>query len=120
MLHIALALAYQFSSSRMSRVQLRSEIVSGAEDAEAQLSQDSAGHIIFEHNFLELRSGESLNQQIRDFIDNSDICIFELSELNNNVFYEMGYAAGREKVSIYLLNSDIDINRLPSDISGLF
>jgi len=52
-------------------------------------------------------------EQIISSIDSSDFIIADLSELNPNVFYELGYAHARNKIVI-----PISQEKLPFDVAG--
>jgi hypothetical protein len=55
-------------------------------------------------------------QDIRRGIVDSDVIIAEITPVNANVFYELGYAHALEKPTILLANRNTD--KLPFDISG--
>lgn len=55
-------------------------------------------------------------QDIRNGIIDSDIVIAEITPVNANVFYELGYAHALDKPTILLANRKTD--KLPFDISG--
>lgn len=55
-------------------------------------------------------------QDIRRGIVESDVIIAEITPVNANVFYELGYAHALEKPTILLANRNVE--KLPFDISG--
>jgi len=69
------------------------------------------------HDF-HLKVGEIINLSIRNQIRNSDICIFEISENNPNVFYEAGFALGLSKTVIYVSHASM-VRNIASDNSGV-
>jgi hypothetical protein len=55
-------------------------------------------------------------EDIRQGIVESDVIVAEITPVNANVYYELGYAHALDKASILLANRTID--KLPFDISG--
>lgn len=55
-------------------------------------------------------------QDIRRGIVESDVIVAEITPVNANVFYELGYAHALEKPTILLANRNVE--KLPFDISG--
>ena len=55
-------------------------------------------------------------QDIRRGIVDSDVIIAEITPVNANVFYELGYAHALEKPTILLANRNTE--KLPFDVSG--
>lgn len=61
-------------------------------------------------------SGGHIFDKIRESIDRSFFCIFELSDATRpNVFLELGYALGKGKPCVFLLR---DGKTMPSDLEG--
>jgi hypothetical protein len=63
-----------------------------------------------------LGSGGDLREKIHDLIDLASLVIVEMSEDRPNVFYEFGYAAGRKKTPVLLLEEGL---RAPYNAQGL-
>ena len=61
------------------------------------------------------RPGVILQDIIRGIIE-SDVIVADITPLNANVFYELGYAHALQKPTIFLANRQIE--KLPFDISG--
>ncbi|MGP0088656.1 MAG: hypothetical protein ACLPKB_01650 [Xanthobacteraceae bacterium] len=55
-------------------------------------------------------------EDIRNGILTADVIIAEITPVNANVYYELGYAHALEKPTILLANRTVD--KLPFDISG--
>lgn len=58
----------------------------------------------------------SLTDEIITHIKTDDLVIADITDLNPNAFYEIGYRAALEKPAIYLMSKDTDI---PFDISSI-
>src|ERR1700694_2903882 len=59
---------------------------------------------------------KSAKVKIRRGIVDSDVIVAEITPVNANVFYELGYAHALEKPTILLANRNTE--KLPFDISG--
>lgn len=57
----------------------------------------------------------SIEEHLKTFIDNCDFAIAEISQLNPNVMFEMGYAIGIDKPVIIMVQEDVTV---PADFSG--
>ena len=55
-------------------------------------------------------------QKIREEIENSDVCLAEITENNPNVWYEFGFADGRN-IPVVLICEDGKRERLPFDVN---
>lgn len=111
---------FQFKSPHIKRTEFEHAVVEAVQVAGADLDSDSARHATLTCDSLVLDSGRPLNQQIQSHIDQADICVFELSDGNGNVLFELGYALGRNKPCIYLMNEDVPVDQVPSDLAGLY
>ena len=60
-------------------------------------------------------AGHDLLDKIHLLIERSELLVAEISELNANVFYELGYAAARQKPLLLLAQVGTEI---PSDLKG--
>ncbi len=73
-------------------------------------------------NFIQLvyadtaRFQGALFPKIMRLIDSSMFCIFDISEQNTNVFLELGYALGRNKLCVPIIRAGATV---PTDIAGL-
>jgi hypothetical protein len=76
----------------------------------------------------EIESFSWVNKEILSKVKNSDICIFELSYKNPNVYFELGYSLGitlsrymEEGLSIIIIqNEKINHTKVASDIFGRY
>lgn len=119
MREIHIFVGYQFKSAYFKRTDFDRVIVDSIERANADINIQRLSPVRLKPITFDLDSGDFLNQQILERIDKSDICIFELSDMNNNVFFELGFAVGRNKQCIYLIHDDCSF-KVPVDISGIF
>jgi len=105
-------LGYQFCSKYYRQVDLLSCIQIAVELANQDLVQI--------HRKLKLRrvglvEGIHMSCEICGKIKTSEICIFEISDRNPNVLFELGMATGKEIVLLKSMQS----GDVPSDISGI-
>lgn len=108
---------YQFDTKTFDKERLRQTIKESCEEAEKKL-KDTVTNIKLDPNQFNVILGDLLHIDIKLQIDNSWVCIFEISDRNPNVFYEIGYAIAREKIVILLVRAD-KINEVPSDLQGV-
>jgi hypothetical protein len=89
-------------------------------EAAAKLVQQPPG----EQTLLTWRSlaigGQFIASRVHEGIDNHGCLIGDLSVLNENVTYEIGYAVGREKRLILIMNTDFPEGKDEIDKIGIF
>jgi hypothetical protein len=69
-----------------------------------------------------LRSGEDLRWKIHQLIDRALLIVADVSEPRPNVFYELGYAVGRDKTPVLMVEKEKASRKhikLPYDLQGL-
>lgn len=116
---IKLFYGFQFTSSNIDEKILEKLINDSSNDSTENLINKMGLNFIEIHpHKYELENTYTIFDSLFNKIDDSDICIFEISDKNPNVFLEMGYAKGKNKYVIPLLNEDL-LKEVPSDISGL-
>lgn len=109
---------YQFKSEYFKRPELDDAIVFAADSAADSIPEND--EIELKYNPIDITPGKIIIEELKSLINGSDICIFEASDLNNNVFIELGLALAYEKPIIILVNSSVPNKiKLPSDISGI-
>lgn len=113
-------LGYQFNSKYYNKNTLEKAIIQASDEVQLRLTQEINKTIRIEYKGLEIDSGEIITNEVLEQIRKSDICIFEVSDKNANVFFELGYAYAKEKEIIYLLNDELDVNLIPSDFDGRY
>ncbi len=110
---------YQFVSENIKGNILEELIFSSCSEAEEKISQINGNdYVKLCPNKYELENTYTIYDSLFKKIENSDICIFEISDKNPNVFLEMGYAKGMNKYVIPLINQEL-LKEVPSNISGL-
>ncbi len=112
-------IGYQFKSPHFCRSEMENCLVEACDRAQDDTNRERRDHVNIRPDFLDLLSGEWISSQILAKLAQADICVLEISDLNPNVFLELGYALGRGKPCIYLQHEDQDISRIPSDIQGM-
>jgi hypothetical protein len=74
--------------------------------------------IIFTYTFGVFNVGENVVDEVRIRIANCDIAIFDISENNSNVLFEVGFAFGLKKYVVLLKNEKSkEYNPVPSDVN---
>ncbi len=68
-------------------------------------------------SFGNIAPGASLVNAITDAIRSSDFLVVDITRLNPNVFYELGYAHALRKPTILIVSSEAG-QGLPSDLAG--
>ena len=72
------------------------------------------------YKHLRMESGSEVFKRVIAGIDEADICIFDLTDKNSNVLFELGHANGRNKQIVWICNEDVPLPSLPSDFQGRF
>lgn len=105
-------LGYQFKSNYCRQVDLLSCIQLAVNIANQDLNKDG-----LKLSFKRVGSNEGLHIscEICEQISDASICIFEISDKNPNVLFELGLAAGKEIILLKHINSP----DVPSDLSGI-
>jgi nucleoside 2-deoxyribosyltransferase len=114
-LAVAITLCYQFESEYYKKSQLKSCISRATEEAE-ELIEDNI-NMVFE-DIENANLGNMIHENITNSIRKSHIVIFELSDVNPNVLYELGIASGLQK-PIIIIREENSKEELPSDINQL-
>ena len=65
-----------------------------------------------------INQGTKITDDIHQHLDQSKYCIVDLSNLNQNVFYELGFRI-RSNLPTIIIKSNDDKNTIPFDISGI-
>ena len=65
-----------------------------------------------------INQGTKITDDIHQHLDQSKYCIVDITNLNPNVFYELGYRI-RSNLPTIIIKSDEDKNTIPFDISGI-
>lgn len=109
---------YQFDSDYFNRSELDDAIAWACDTAATDISRKQ--EVDLKYTPVDVTPGNVLLRELKSLISASSICIFEASDLNSNVFIELGLALAFEKPIVVLVNSSaLRKIRLPSDISGI-
>jgi len=111
-LAISITLCHQFKSNYYNSARLKSCIIKSAEDSEAMLENIN---LVFE-DIEEATQSSLVHENVINSIRKSHIVIFELSDVNPNVLYELGIANGLKKPIIVLRETNAN-EKLPTDLN---
>lgn len=118
---IKLFVGLQFVSHFYSKTKLEAAVVRAVKQVQKEVSaRYPSNHYELIYQIFDIDSGKQLKTSLNDIISDSDICLFELSEKNLNVYFELGVSFALEKKIIYLLHENVDISKMPSDLDGTF
>jgi len=112
-LPIKITLCYQYSSGYYDKSDLVNCVIQAVGIVNNEMEN-------YEVRFDEIEQGESDNiiDNINSVIEQSDIVIFEISDLNSNVIYELGLSRGSNKKCI-IFKEKSSSQKLPFDIAPL-
>ncbi|MGI9001006.1 MAG: hypothetical protein ACR2GH_05005 [Pseudonocardia sp.] len=120
-MNIKLFVGLQFSSRFFSRIAFQSYVDEAVSILNRELlDQGNRAKARVQYKLTDIDSGGRLRDFLSAQIDESDVCVFELSDRNANVLFELGYAYARQKKIVYLVHEDIPLESLPSDLEGTF
>lgn len=111
--HEKVTLFYQFNSKFYQSNKLE-KMVKDATD----LAQQNILGTKLEYNRIDVMPPHTILREVIRYANASSFCVFELSDNNPNVMFELGYAYGKGK-GIALLKSRKSNVPIPSDLSGL-
>ena len=111
-LAISITLCHQFDSKYYDTGKLKSCIVRAAEESEEMLDNVNMVFEDIEDAIYDTQVHSNVIKSIR----NSHIVIFEISDVNPNVVYELGIASGLEK-PIIILREKSSKEELSTDIN---
>jgi len=112
-LAITLTLCHQFNSEYYNSRMLKNCIAKATESAEDMLGNIN---IVFE-DIEETMENNIIHENVANTIRKAHIVIFELSDINPNVLYELGIASGLKKPIIIIREERSEGNKLPTDIN---
>ncbi len=112
---VTLFYGFQFNSKYFKKGEYEYAIQNAVDIANDNLKESGFNIIIIRP---ELTPGDFINSKIIEKIVDSDICVFEISDNNPNVFFELGAASSIGKATILLVNTNAEIT-IPSDLSGI-
>ena len=119
---LCIFMAYQFSASRISKTEREQAIARAVVEANATLHEKGLSFTVSWQS-LDLESWPPVGPQILDAISQSAIFLADVSELNANVLFELGFAVGLRRrlgclpISI-IAHEEFDFRSLPTDLLG--
>jgi hypothetical protein len=114
-------LGFQFDSKYYRRSDLECLLVESVTEASREIKKYGLDYVSLVPQLCDLTPAEGVTEGILDFINKSIFCLFEISDNNPNVMFELGNAYAKNKGLIFLKNSESSIyNKVPSDLIGKF
>lgn len=117
-------MAYQFHHSKLPRIDREYAMAQAIAKVNNHMRESGVpASAIWDS--LDLESWHSVGAQVLSSINTSAIFLADISELNPNVLFELGFAVGvRERVGSFdvhlLAHESLDVRSLPSDILGKY
>lgn len=115
--------AYQFADAMLNKIERESYYTEALEAVNSALAAEKRA-VEIQWEYWNIESGVSLNREIFERMDATDIFVFDLSDENRNVYIELGYALfgvrHNGKQIIILLHDEKPIGGIPSDMAGIF
>lgn len=111
-LAISITLCHQFKSIHYNTAKLKSCIIQAAQESESMLDDVN---MVFE-DIEEATHANLVHENVISSIRKSHIIIFEISDVNPNVLYELGIANGLKKPIIILRECKAQ-EELPTDVN---
>lgn len=62
---------------------------------------------------------EGVFKSVIENVKKADVCIVDLTDLNQNVMFELGYRLALDKPTVVLYSAKTDISKLPADVRNL-
>ena len=114
-------LGFQFKSEYYSKSTLENLLVDSVTDASNEIAESGLDYVTLEPLLIELKPNEGVTDGILKLIDGAMFCLFEISNNNPNVMFELGNAYAKNKGLIFLkhVNSKSK-NQVPTDIVGKY
>ena len=114
-------LGLQFKSQYYSKSSLENVVVDAVTAADIEIKRLGLSYVRLEPNLVEIKPAEGVTEAILKKIEESLVCIFEISDNNPNVMLELGSAYTHNKRLIILKNEEsVPVSPVPSDIVGKF
>jgi len=114
-------LGFQFKSKYYSKSALESLLVDSVTEASNEIAESGLDYVTLEPLLIELKPSEGVTEGILKLIDGSIFCLFEISNNNPNVMFELGNAYAKSKGLIFLKHVDSESeNQVPTDIVGKY
>lgn len=113
-------LSFQFKSNYYKRSDLEQALVEACKIAQSDLSSEYPENKITYHSLV-ANQGRYIFEAISEKIRSCDILAAEVSDLNNNVYLEIGYALGKNIYLLSYINEEASkAYNVASDLQGFF
>lgn len=114
-------LGFQFKSDFYSKSTLESLLVDAVREASNELKLSGLEYVSLKPQLIDLKPSEGVTEGIIKLVDESVFCLFEISDNNPNVMFELGNAYAKNKGLIFLKHSEsASTKQVPSDIIGKY
>ena len=114
-------LGFQFKSKYYTKSTLESLLVDSVTEASKEIKESGLNYVSLEPQLIELNPAEGVTEGVINNIEKSIFCLFEISDNNPNVMFELGYSYAKCKGLIFLKNSEsTKKNKVPSDLIGKY
>ena len=109
-------LFFKFESGYYKRSRLERMVMEAT-----KLAKKSLPFVDIKYKRIDIKPAGLVLEEIVSFIDSTSFCVFELSDNNPNVLFELGYALGKGKgIALLKKEGSKPHNPMPSDLEGLF
>lgn len=106
-------LLFQFNSTFYNRNRLEKMV----RDA-ANLAENNLSNVSIQYERINIDPSQSIINDIIKNIDESAFCVFELSDFNANVLFQLGYSYSKGKGVAILKNRSSDV-KIPTELSEI-
>ena len=107
-------LFFQFESEYYDRNKLERMV-----ERATELIEKNHRNVNIQYKRINIHPVRAIFSDVIEFIDMASFCVFELSDNNPNVLFELGYAVGKNK-GIVIIRDETSKNPIPSDLTGLY
>jgi len=95
---IEIFVGFQFVSEYFSKIKIEANVSRAVQHLNKEIARKFPKQIIkLKYQVIDIDSGKNLLNFLSEKISKSDICIFELSNKNANVLFELGFAYALKK-----------------------
>lgn len=114
-------LGFQFESGFYSKSTLENLLIDAVTEASKEIKKIGLDYVDLKPQLIDLKPSEGVTDGIIKFIEKSIFCLFEISDNNPNVMFELGNAYAKNKGLIFLKHIEsTSTKQVPSDIIGKF
>ena len=114
-------LGFQFNSEFYDKSTIETLLVDSVKEATREIKRSGLEYVTLKPQLINLQPSEAVTEGIISLINESSICLFEISDNNPNVMFELGNAFAKNKKLIFLKHREsTPTKQVPSDIIGKF